>query len=242
MIDNYIQYFEGFAFCTIRPVVALSLIPFGGSESTGIALRLPLILLFAALPQQIGWPDNAIAAAGIEVLIGLTLGLLLSVAFHTAAMAGALVDQQGGYSIGASYDPNFRDEAALFQQLFVWFATLTFFTGRGLEAVYGFFADTWALWPPGALRPDFMRVMRELAEQRLALSIAEGVQIAMPLIGMMLLVDISLGLMSRYAKRMNPFTTARNVKAIVLSLTIVPCVPVLLGRFNAIFLQGVILQ
>ena len=87
-----------------------------------------------------------------------------------------------------------------------------------------------------------MRVVRELAEQRLALSIVEGVKIAMPLVGMMLLVDLSLGLMSRYAKRLNPFTTARTVKAMVLSFTIVYCVPVLLEQFNALFLRSTILR
>jgi type III secretion protein T len=242
MTTDYIGYIEGLAFCSIRPAVALSLIPFAGTESLGIALRLPLTLMLAVLPHQVGGPESPVIAIGVEVLIGLTLGLLLSVTFHAAAAAGALIDQQGGYMIGSSYDPNFRDEAAHFERLFVWFATLTFFTGTGLRAVYGFFIDAWALWPPGAPRPDYMRMMQELAEKRLALSIVEGVKLAMPLIGLMFLVDISLGLMSRYAKRINPFMTAPAVKAIVLSFTIVFCAPILLERLNAIFLAGTILQ
>jgi len=241
-MTDYIGYVEGLAFCCIRPIIALSLIPFAGTESLGIALRLPLTLMFAVLPQRVGWPDNPVAAIGIEVLIGLTLGLLLSVAFHAAAAAGALIDQQGGYTIGASYDPNFREEAAHFQRLFVWFATLTFFTGNGLQAVYGFFTDAWVLWPPGAPRPDMLRVMQELAEQRLPLAIVEGVKLAMPLIGLMFLVDSSLGLMSRYAKRINPFTTAPAVKAMVLSFTIVFCMPVIRDRLNGIFLAVAILR
>ncbi|ALL66364.1 Flagellar biosynthesis protein FliR [Paraburkholderia caribensis MBA4] len=239
---DYIEYIKGFAFCTIRPAIALSLIPFGGNESLGMMLRLPLILMFATLPQQSGWPGDPVVAIGVEALVGLTLGLMLSVAFHAAGAAGALIDQQGGYTIGASYDPNFRDDAALFERLFIWFATLTFFTGTGLQAVYAFFADSWAVWPPGAQRPDYIRVMHELADERLPLSLAEGAQMGMPLVGLMLLVDVSLGLMSRYAKRINPFTTARTVKAIVLSFTIVYCVPLLFKRLDAILLQSVILQ
>ncbi|MEW9583587.1 EscT/YscT/HrcT family type III secretion system export apparatus protein [Paraburkholderia sp. DGU8] len=242
MTTDYIGYIEGLAFCSIRPVVALSLIPFAGTESLGLALRLPLTFMLAVLPHRVGWPNGPVIAIGVEVLIGLTLGLLLSVTFHAAAAAGALIDQQGGYMIGASYDPNFRDEAAHFERLFVWFATLTFFTGTGLRAVFGFFIDAWALWPPGAPRPDYMRVMQELAEQRLALSIAEGVKLAMPLISLTFLIDISLGSMSRYAKRLNPFTTAPAVKAIALSFTIVFCAPILLERLNAIFLSGAILR
>jgi len=242
VIAESIGYVEGLAFCCIRPIVALSLVPFAGTESLGIVLRLPLTLMFAVLPRQFGWPEHALVAIGVEVLVGVALGLMLSVAFHVAAAAGALIDQQGGYTIGAQYDPHFREEAAHFQRLFVWLATLSFFTGTGLQATYGFFADAWALWPPGAPRPDTLRVMRALAEERLALSIAEGVKLATPLIGLMLLVDISLGLMSRYAKRINPFMTAPPVKAIALSFTIVFCLPVVLARLKAVFIAVAILQ
>jgi type III secretion protein T len=242
MTTDYLAAIEGLAFCSIRPFVALSLIPFAGTQSLGIALRLPLALMFAVLPQRSGWPDYPVIAIGVEVLVGVVLGALLSVVFHAAAAAGAMIDQQGGYTVGASYDPNFREEAAHFQRLFVWLATLTFFTGNGLAAVYGFFADAWALWPPGAPRPDHLRVMREIAETRLALSFAEGTKLAMPLIGLMFVADISLGLMSRYAKRINPFMTAPAVKAMVLSFAIVFCLLVLQKRFGQIFVAGAILQ
>jgi len=242
MIEAALAQIEGFAFCCIRPTVALALIPFAGTESLGIVLRLPLMLMFATLPQQAGWPPNPLVAAGVEVLVGMILGLLLSVSFHAAAAAGALIDQQGGYTVGATYDPNFRDEAAHFQRLFVWLATLTFFTGAGLRAVCGFFADAWLLWPPGAPRPDYLRVARELAADRLALSFVEGVRLAMPLIGLLLIVDVSVGLTSRYAKRINPFMTAPAVKAIVLSFTMPFCVPLLIERLGAIFVSGMLLQ
>ena len=242
MTTDYIGHIEGLAFCCIRPMVALALVPFAGNESLGITLRLPLTLMFAVLAQQVGWPANPAIAVGVEVLVGVTLGLLLSVTFHVAAAAGALIDQQGGYTVGATYDPNYRDEAAHFERLLIWFATLTFFTGTGLRAVCGFFADAWVLWPPGAPRPDVMRVMQELAEKRLPLAMVEGVKLGMPLIAMMLAVDISLGLMSRYAKRINPFMTAPPVKALVLSFAVVFCVPVVLKRFSGSFLASVLLQ
>lgn len=241
-MTDYIGYIEGLAFCSIRPFVALSLVPFANSEAIGIMLRLPLMLLFAALPQYVGWPENALSAIAVEVAIGFTLGLMLGLVFHAIAVTGALIDQQGGYTIGAAYDPNFRDEAALFERLLIWFTALTFFTGPGLRMVYGFFADTWALWPPGALKPDYMRVLRELAETRIAASIVEGIVLAMPLMGIMLLVDIAFGTMSRYAKRLNPFATSRAVKSMVLCFAISFCVPYFFKRIQDIFMASVIVR
>jgi len=64
----------------------------------------------------------------------------------------------------------------------------------------------------------------------------------MPLIGLMLMVDISLGVMSRHVKRLNPFTTARTVKAMVISFAAMSCVPVFIERLSDIFRQSLILR
>jgi type III secretion protein T len=239
---NVFGYLEGLAFCSIRPAIALSLLPFGFGDSLGMRLRLPLVLVFAVLPLQVGLPAQLFAAAAVEVVTGLVLGLLLGVVFHVASCAGALLDQQGGYSIAAVYDPNLQQEAALFETLYTQFAALTFFTGTGLRAVCGLFADAWVLCPPGAVGADFKRILLLVSEERMAASFAEGVRLAMPLIGLMVMVDVSLGLMSRHVRRLNPFTTARTVKAMILSFAAMSCVPVFFERLNEIFMQSMVLR
>ncbi len=239
---DYFGYLEGLIFCSIRPAIALSLIPFGFNDSLGTALRVPLVLVFAILPLQVGWPAALLSGVVVEILAGIALGLLLGVVFHVASSAGALLDQQGGYTVAAVYDPNFQQEAALFETLFTQFAAVTFFTGAGLRLVCGFFADAWALCPPGARHGDIARLFLPVSQERFAIVFVEGVRLAMPLIGLMLLIEVSLGLMSRHAKRLNPFTTARTVKVMILSFAMVSCVPVLFERLAAIFMQSLVLR
>lgn len=233
MID--IAYIEGFAFCTIRPAVAMFMIPFGQSGSLGIALRLPVVLALAMLPQQAGWPPHLMLACFAEAATGLALGLLLGTVFHAASAAGAVLDQQGGYSSAAIYDPHFQHEAALFETMFLQFAALTMFTGPGMPLLFGFFTDAWVLWPPGLLRPGLTDVFRHLALRDLAGSLAEGVRLASPLLGLVLLVDVAFGLMSRHAKRLNPFATARTVKALILSFAAMLSVPALFAQLQGAF-------
>jgi type III secretion protein T len=235
---DFIDYLDGLVFCTIRPGVALALVPFGNNPALGFTLRVPLVLMFAVLPLHAGWPPNLLSAIATEVLVGVVLGLLLGVVFHVASAAGALLDLQGGYTIAAVYDPNLQQESSLFETLFTQFAALTFFTGAGLRLVCGFFADAWAVWPPGVQQAGFGKLFDELVEQRLAVPFADGVRLAMPLIGLMLLVDMSLGLMSRHVKKLNPFSTARTVKAMILSFGAMASVPVVLGRLNELFMAG----
>lgn len=241
MNSNLIDLLAGFAFCTIRPAVALSLIPFGQSGSLGVALRLPMLLALAMLPQQTGWPPQMLPAICFEAAIGAALGLLLSTIFHAAAAAGAVLDQQGGYASAAIYDPHFQQEAALFETLFSQFAALIVFTGSGLPLLFGFFADAWVLWPPGHWRIDligvFQRVAWRDAVDSIAGSFAEGLRLACPLLGLVLLVDVAFGLMSRHAKRLNPFATSRTVKALILSLAAMLSVPALIGQLRAAFDQ-----
>jgi type III secretion protein T len=232
---NEIAYIEGFAFCAIRPAVALFLIPFGQSGSLGIALRLPMVLALAMLPQQIGWPPHLMLAMCAEATTGVVLGLLLGSVFHAASAAGAILDQQGGYSSAAVYDPHFQQEAALFETLFLQFAALTMFTGPGLPLLFGFFIDAWVLWPPGHWRIDLVDVFRQLALRDLAGSLTEGVRLASPLLGLALLVDVAFGLMSRHAKRLNPFATARTVKALILSFAAMLSVPPLFAQLQSAF-------
>jgi type III secretion protein T len=232
---NFFDQLAGFAFCMIRPSVALSLVPFGNDGALGVTLRVPLVLTFAALPGLAGWPPNPLHALALEVLIGLALGLLLGVIFHTASAAGAIIDQQGGYSIGAVYDPNFQQESSLFETLFTQFAALTFFTGPGLVRVCGFFSEAWQFWPPGsASHGGLTRLLTALAETRLPWAFTQGLQLAAPLLGLMLITDLAMGLASRHAKRLNPFSTARTLKVMILSFAAMASVPALLERLARI--------
>nr|WKF59072.1 hypothetical protein HUO10_003580 [Paraburkholderia busanensis] len=239
MNPDFIGYLQGFAFCTIRPAVALFLIPFGQKGSLGILLRVPMLLALAMLPQQTGWPPEPWPAFCMELATGAALGLLLGTIFHAAAAAGAVLDQQGGYSSAAIYDPHFQQEAALFETLFSQFAALVVFTGPGMPLVFGFFADAWALWPPGRWRTDLLDVFQRIAldgtRASLAGSFAQGVRLASPLLGLVLLIDVAFGLMTRHAKRLNPFATARAVKAMVLSFAAMLGVPPLFEQLRLLF-------
>ncbi|MDR5782055.1 flagellar biosynthetic protein FliR [Caballeronia sp. LZ065] len=240
---NTLDQFMGFAFCMIRPAVAMSIVPFGNDGGLGVALRVPLVLMFAMLPAHAGLPADLLGASFMEALIGLAQGLAMSVVFFVAGAAGGILDQQGGYTVAAVYDPNFQQESALFETLFTQFAALTFFTGTGLVMLCGFFADAWSFWPPGGPYGEGVaRLYQSLAQVRLPALFVQGLQLAAPLLGLMVLTDLSLGLAARHAKRLNPFSTARSIKAMVLSFAAAACVPALLGHLADLFAHSLVLR
>ena len=137
--------------------------------------------------------------------------------FHAAAAPARCSTSRAATAIAATYDPNFAQEAALLETLFSQFAALTLFTGSGLQAAVRLlrrYLGALAARPraPG-LHSD---VPARSPSSDSPASCREGVRLAAPLIGLMLLIDVALGLMSRHVKQLNPFTTARTVKAMVL--------------------------
>jgi type III secretion protein T len=229
MIDVF-DYVGGFAFYTIRPAIALGLLPYGTNGALRKTVRAPLVLMLATLPAHQGLPPDLLRAAAMEAGIGLALGLMLGIVFHVASTAGALLDQQAGYTIAAVYDPAFGGQSAMFQTLFTQFAALTFFTGDGLKALTGLFVDSWVLWPAGVAQGKLEHLFEALASERLAWAFAEGLRFAAPLVFLLILADVSLGLMARHAKRLNPFSTARGINVMVLSLAAAAATPTLISH------------
>ena len=86
----------------LAPVVALA--PFFGGPALSAAVRavVTLALLLAvypsACPEPLPWPGagELLLLSLKELVLGLALGLLTAVAFHTLTMAGQLVDRSRG--------------------------------------------------------------------------------------------------------------------------------------------------
>jgi type III secretion protein T len=215
----FFEALEGFAFCMVRPSVALAMVPVASSGPTAGALRMPFALAMAMLPALPAAPQPLFGALLAEVLMGLVLGLLLAVPSMVAQGAGALLDQQSGYTVASVFDPTTSREAAPLEILFGQLAVLVLFTLPGSLVVAGCIVESWELWPPGS-SGDVTGWMRRYAEHDAAAHLADALSLAAPLLGLLLLAETALGLQSRYARQISPFTTALPVKIALLMATL----------------------
>jgi type III secretion protein T len=206
---------QGFAFCTVRPSVALAMVPVASSGPSAVALRVPFVFAMALLPGLASAPEPLWSALLAEALMGLVLGLLLAVPFMVAQGAGAILDQQSGYTVASVFDPTTSREAAPLEILFGQLAVLALFTLPGSLLVVGCIAESWELWPPGS-SGDIAGWMRRYAEHGFAAHFASALALAAPLLGLLLLAETALGLQSRYARQISPFTTALPIKIALL--------------------------
>jgi flagellar biosynthetic protein FliR len=158
-----------------------------------------------------------LVTAVTEVAIGAALGFLVQLLFSAIQVAGDLLDVTGGFSLQPAYDPLQQNQSGTIGRLhFQLASTLLFTSGGHLMLVRGF-VESYKGLPLGAALPT-AQLSHDLI-QAFGMMFLAALQIAGPLIAVLLLSDIALGLLSRAAPALNIFQLGFPVK-IMLTLAL----------------------
>jgi flagellar biosynthetic protein FliR len=149
-----------------------------------------------------------------QVLYGLLLGWLTSVVVSTFQAAGSLIDLLGGFSISAVLDPSTGTSNAVvarfFQMLFIGALLVS---NAHLVILGGFmksFESTGLGEFPVLSEDDLIAVSRAVADLLLA-----ALEIGAPLVGALLLAEVTLALGARFAPQANIFLVSLPFKAFI---------------------------
>ncbi|PID39082.1 MAG: hypothetical protein CSA65_07355 [Proteobacteria bacterium] len=215
-----------FAAALARLAPILWLAPFPGGRLVPVLIKVPLAFLLALLvyPQLVP-AATTVAAGGLpvvlavivkEALIGAALGFLVSLVFHAAASAGFLADTARGASNSQVLVPQTGAKSTTLGVLFFQLALVLFIALGGhrllLMAIGGSYQ---------ALPIDVFPSVRSLGAFALLCAKLSGelillaVSLAAPVIAALLLTDITLGWVNRFAPQLNVFFLAMPAKALL---------------------------
>ena len=189
-----------------------------GSVINPARVLLAFSITIALFPQ---WPHiNAYPSAGLLVMwliveAALGIGIGLAVAFVTEAFAvGAQVmGLQAGYAFASTIDPNTQADSSvlvIFSQLAA--GMLFFATGLDRE-VLRVFARSLETYPAGSFV-----LTRGAAAQVLSVGstmFSTGLRLALPMVAVLVMIDISLALLGRVNAQLQLTTVAFPVKMLV---------------------------
>jgi len=184
----------------------------------GVAFALALPLVPALAPQvEAASPTGAAILALLvkEAAVGILIGLVTGVPFWAAEAAGEFLDQQRGSEAATIPDPGQANEAGITGTLFGLTLVTVFFLSGGMSLLTGAIYDSWTIWP--ALDP-VPRFSADAALRTLRLVDAlfrTGLILAAPLLIALLLTELALALVGRFAPALNVFDLAMSVKGIV---------------------------
>lgn len=150
-----------------------------------------------------------------EAVVGLTLALLVGLTMEGISAAGAVMDATRGAETGQQLNPHSGEQNSILAGLFSQLA-IVLFLSLGLHRVLldGFGRGLIAL-PPTELMPAWM-VASPMRESLLALSgqvLVVAIQIAAPVMIVMLLTDVGLALVNRTAPQIQVFFLGMEMKS-----------------------------
>ena len=158
---------------------------------------------------------QAVPMIAQEVVIGFFIGFAMSVPFSVAMSIGEFVDNQRGATISSAMDPAVGIKASPFASFFNLFWAAVFAAGGGLLLVVEVLAESYQLFPV-ATRIRFDGAIAVAAASLMSKGIAKGIILAAPMVIAMYLTELALGVLSRFASQLNPFSMAMTLKSIVM--------------------------
>jgi flagellar biosynthetic protein FliR len=138
-----------------------------------------------------------------NVLVGLTLGFAVRIVFAAVEFAGELIGLQMGLNYAGFFDPASGGQATAPSRFFGTIIGLLFIVTNGHLLVVAAVVQSFQTFP---VAQEPFAFLRALQPQVWGMEVfALGLWIALPLIGMLLFVNLVLGVISRVAPQMNVF-------------------------------------
>lgn len=150
-----------------------------------------------------------------EILVGILIGFIVALVFLIPQAVGDFIDNQRGASIASLFNPAFGGQASpmgllLSQAFLVWFIL-----SGGMSLLFGLIFQSFLILPIGSFLPPGSETLWTTISHSFSLYIKLALVVAGPVILSMLIAEMSLGLVSRFAPQLNVFFISMSLKSVV---------------------------
>lgn len=136
-----------------------------------------------------------------QVGIGLAIGFTVRLVFAAVELAGEIVGFQMGLNFASFFDPSFNTQSSAVAKFFGHMAAFMFIVMNGHLLVIMAVVKSFKAFPVDQNFLDALKIMK-LYELGTSL-FATGLWIALPMVGMLMFVNLAMGVVSRVAPQMN---------------------------------------
>ena len=236
------QGLERFLLILTRFSGIFMLAPIFGNAVVPARFRVGLAVLTAALvyPSSVSWPvpamegplDVAFAMAA-ELAIGATLGFVANCVLFGIQLAGHMIAIQMGLGMSMMFDPNTRTQTTELAVLFVQLATVTFLA---MDGHHWLLLGVWKSFQ--AVPLGGFALTGGIMEQVLLATTGifdVALTLMLPVLGVLMLAELALAIMSRIMPQMNVFVAGFPVKIVLGLVTLAATLPLLGGYMRIVF-------
>ena len=178
----------------------------------GLGILLSIILIpWQELPSAMQSLTNFAFALAIarEILVGTLAGFASVLVFSTLQIAGELMGLGSGFAAGRILNPALENTGSALDQFFLTTTMLLFIVLNGHHSLILGLQRTFEVLPINSPLPQFtLDFLVRFTAQMLVV----GVQLSLPVMGALLLTDITLGLLARVAPQVHVFFLGIPIK------------------------------
>ena len=195
----------------IRALALMSSLPVFSQRAVPMRVKVALAF-FIAIASQASLPampviplDSALAWTVTlqQVLIGVSLGFAVRVVFAAVEFAGEVIGLQMGLNFAGFFDPVTATQGTASGRFFGTMVAFLFIIINGHLAIIAALIKSFSAFPVGPEPFAFLRAVQPHVWGSEIFAI--GLWIALPLVGMLLFVNLVLGVISRVAPQINIF-------------------------------------
>lgn len=217
----------------LRVLAVFTSAPLFSSKAFPVRARIALALLVAVASQVslplmpiVGFNDaEAMGAVIQQLVIGLSIGFAVRVVFAAVELAGEVVGFQMGLNFAAFFDPSLSAQSSALGRFFGQLAALLFVVLNGHIMVIMAVTRSFEAFPVGGSALD---ALHKLQLFKLGTDLfASALWIALPMVGMLMFVNLALGIVSRVAPQMNIFAVGFPITLVVGLLGVALTLPLL---------------
>ena len=211
----------GFLLVLARVAGVIALVPIPGLSAGTVTSRIVLALVLTVALSPL-WPAPAVDGPIFGRLLGwicaeagfgLTVGVAVSFLLEGVQMAAQVIGLQAGYSFASTVDPNTQADTTTLQVMSQLFAGSLFFVFGFDRQVIRVLAKSLETVPSGTFAISGSVVE---AVSRLGAGIyTTGLQLGIPVLGLMILLDIAFAVLGRLQTQLQILSVSFSVKMLV---------------------------
>ena len=207
--------------------------PFFGGSSVLIQVRIIMaVLLGVFVASNVSVPawQSFDAMTGVQVvltelMVGIGSGLILTIWFSGALLAGEKIAASAGLGFAAQMDPDSGGQTPVVSKIFSLFLTVLFLSWNGRLLVLDAIVDTYHFLPVGGVPNLNALVIGGLSAA--GSMFAAAAIIMLPITGFLVAINLAVGVISRSSPQMNLFAVGFPISMIVVFVLLYVWVDVL---------------
>ena len=232
------ELLAGLFLASLRIGAFLIASPFFGGSAVPLQVRIIMaVLLGVAVVTTVDVPDwqafaglNGLRVILTELAIGISSGLILTIWFSAALLAGEKIASSAGLGFAAQIDPDSGGQTPVVSKTFSLFLTVIFLSWNGHLLVLRAVADSYTYLPVGAM-PAFPVLIQSGIAAAGSMFLAATI-IMLPLTAFLMAINLVIGVITRSAPQLNLFSFGFPISMIGIFVLLYLWVDVLGGAMD----------